>query len=326
MRPAIVEDNKIVKKMYNYRFEVSEVSGIPGFTYFDEYLEEQRTTTSTAEVNDVIKLSKDIEYFTDQAAFNTTEKDGLLKEGYYLCTGTNVVNGYKYCTWEELPKDKYQSVQDVKVRDDVDLGTIEIAPGTSTINLNTIELTETEKTKILDFFTQGTYIEGFVTLTSTASEPTLSIPYLGFYSGTDKDASKSYESAEIFEPFSFEKDPTKVYPSDLANDVAKQLVGKDNADMQSQWVIGNPSPTFSLDKVDSNDLNLTMLEGFHVIGEDPITGEKTANLVAGNKENTNTMVIQQFMLRSVKDNYFVIRNKANGKQFHKSWNVNQRCY
>ena len=85
-----------------------------------------------------------------------------------------------------------------------------IAPGVSTVEINPYTLPEAEKNKILEVYEYGCYIEGYVTLTSKDGKANLNMPYMGFYSGTDKDPDASYEKAPVTEPFDFEKDSTKV--------------------------------------------------------------------------------------------------------------------
>ena len=200
---------------------------------------------------------------------------------------------------------------------------VTVNPGENTVTINPYSLTKEEKDKILAVYEYGCMIEGFVTLTSTDGHEDLSIPYLGFYAGADRNPDASYEKAPVSEPFNFEKDPTKVYPSYLVNDIAKQLVGKDQANMESMIVAGYAeSPAaINTDKVLTNDLAFNDLEGFRNVGTDPITGEyldnAKDNIYVGGS-NTNTMIIQQFILRSVKENFFTITNKETGKAVYTS--------
>ena len=167
-------------------------------------------------------------------------------------------------------------------------------------------------------------IEGFVTLTAAGSYPDLSIPYLGFYSGSDKNEEASYETAPIAEEFNFEKDQTKVYPSDLVNDIAKSLIGKDNINMESMMVAGYVDRPQNIDKdrILSNDQSFDRLTGFYKVGTDPLTGEYTNtpsdDIYLGNPATTNTLIIQQFMYRSVAENYFTITNKETHEQIYAS--------
>ena len=167
-------------------------------------------------------------------------------------------------------------------------------------------------------------IEGFVTLKSKDNKADLSIPYLGFYSGADKNADATYDNAPVTEPFSFEKDITKVYPSDLVNDITKSLIGKDNVNFESMIVAGyaEKPEKINTDSILTNDQSFDRLAGFYKVGTRPNDGEYTAtpsnDIYLGNAKQSNTMIIQQFMLRSVKENYFTITRKDNNQQVYAS--------
>ena len=67
------------------------------------------------------------------------------------------------------------------------------------------------------------------------------------------------------------------------------------------------------DSVLSNDQSFDKMVGFYKVGTDPVTGEYTDNpsndIYVGNPKTSNTIIIQQFMMRAVLDNYFTITNK-----------------
>ena len=222
-------------------------------------------------------------------------------------------------TYAELPGYDYQSTQDV-VLATVTGQTVSVpANSDTTINIDTYSLTAQQKADIAKYYPYGCAIEGYVELESTDGQPDLAIPYLGFYAGD-----LSYKDAPVFEPFDFEKKDDVIYPSYLVNDIAKTLVGRDNADLGSSWVIGyseNPAQ-INTDKILTNDLNLTQLSGFHKIGSDPRTGAYSENasneLYVGNPHKSNTMLIQQYIMRSCNDNYFTITRKSDSKVVYKS--------
>ena len=123
------------------------------------------------------------------------------------------------------------------------------------------------------------------------------------------------------EPFNFEKDITKVYPSDYVNDITKALIGKDKVNFESMIVAGyaeNPQK-IDVDKVLSNDQSFDRMTGFYKVGTDPLSNEYTdsRDIYVGSKA-TNTMIIQQFILRSVAENNFTITNKATNEVVYKS--------
>ena len=315
MRPAIAHPNDIVTKEYNYRGSVESIELFSGMKYYDKDLDKMMTASGTVAFKDAMKAGKDIEYYASKADYEANKKSVIAK-GYYYNSATEGVS------WEPLPSYTAQSTMDVEIAK-ITGQTVTIQPGESTVTINKYSLTEEQKNKILSVYEYGCMIEGFVTLTSKQNKPDLSIPYLGFYSGTDKNADASYETAPVAEPFNFEKDPTKVYPSDLNNDIAKALVGRDKANMESMIVAGYlESPQkLNMDKILENDLAFDGLTGFYKVGTDPINNEYVENAkdniyVGG--EATNTMIIQQFMLRSVAENYFTITNKKTGQVVYKS--------
>jgi len=189
---------------------------------------------------------------------------------------------------------------------------ITVQPGTSIINLNDYSITGSEKTDLDTYFENGTYIEGFVMLTAEGQED-LSIPYLGFYG--------DYSKASPVEPFRFERDSNKVYPSDLMNSICYKWGGSSFVDFASDWVMGYyPSmEDVDMEQVIYNESNLRQMVDYNKkalvpVGTDPKTGEISKdNIVLGNNGFANTMIIQQFVTRSVATNTITIVEKATGK-------------
>ena len=329
MRPAIAHPNDIVTKEYNFKGSVEKIDNFSGMKFYDPQLKRVVTAAGDVAFKDAFYAGKDIEYYKtaedyqfDQdnriaiGAGTVQSKKTIIAKGYYYNSATNGVS------WDPLPSYTAQSTMDVEIAK-ITGQTVTVNPGESTVTINPYSLTEEEKNKILAVYEYGCMIEGFVTLTSTDGHEDLSIPYLGFYAGADKNPDASYEKAPVSEPFNFEKDPTKVYPSYLVNDIAKSLVGKDQANMESMIVAGYAESPDSIntDKVLTNDLAFTDLPGFRSVGTDAVSGEYLENAkdniyVGGNK--TNTMIIQQFILRSVKENFFTITNKETGKAVYTS--------
>ena len=319
MRPATTLSNKVVSKDYNLTGEVSELSLIPGLTYAvlrgGEY--EIVTNDSTAKFKDVINVSKDIEYYVTKEDAQSKTNVQKFSMGYYYWSENN--------KWEPLPSDLYQSVKDVVIAR-VSGQSITVEPGENDITINPYSLSEAEKNKIAEYYPYGTYIEGYVLLKATEENvPDLNIPYLGFYSLTDKDSSMSYDSAPVVEPFSFEKDKKQIYQSDLVNDLTKSLLGKSFVNFESMWMAGYAESASSIDtnKVLKNEDNFSRLSGFYPVGTAPTpysyeeTSTPAQDIYVGNKHASNTMIIQQFVMRSVKDNYFTIKNKATGEVVYK---------
>lgn len=328
-RPAIAHPNDIVTKDYNYMGEIESIESLPGSLYFDTSLMRMETATGSYAYKDAYKVSRDIKYFASQAAYELYEslKDTdpeeaekaytVIPQGFYYNAANEGVS------WEDLPSYTAQSVQDVLI-DSASLGNVSVAAGDHKVTLETYSLSEEAKKTILETYEYGCMIEGYVTLTSQDGHTDLSIPYLGYYSGADVDPDATYSSAPVVEPMNFEKDITKVYPSDLVNDVTKTLVGKDKVNFESMMVTGYVDQPSKLDteKVLTNDQSFDKMVGFYKLGTHPVSNEymenPSENLYLGSPDTTNTLIIQQFVLRSVADNYFTITNKATGEVVYKS--------
>ena len=322
MRPAVALSNKVLTKDYGAAIEVDSVKSIPGWEFFSPEEEKIIHADGDAKYKDVIKVSKDIEYYQSKEEYDAETPLGVIKEGMYYST---VDHPKSSSDWQEVPKSEFQSVMDVEIAN-VDCGNITVEPGDNTFNLPEYELTKEQKDRIQELYENGTYVEGFITLEAQGEFPDLSMPYMGYYSLADRIDGHSYDDAPVVEPFSFEKDPTKLYGSDLVNDVAKSLVGKDNADMGSMMLAGYAKTIddINTDRVLTNDDNFTRLKGFYPVGTapDPYSADlmenPEQNIYAGNPLKTNTLIIQQFVYRSVKDNFFTITNKATGEEVYRS--------
>ena len=350
LRPATIKSNAIVKGEYTYENEEGETvtvkyndlgtfdnpADIPGFPYYEvtgagesrRAVKAWGNQTITPKIGDVFKLDRDMDYAATPAqALETEPKATLKKDNWLVIDVQDVQEGgktYKEITYMSMPGTDYQSTCE-KLIAQVDCGQVTVAPGTSTINVPTFELTAAQKAEIAELYKYGCYIEGYVTLEkpsegALANQYDLSMVYMGYYTNDGQ----NLNDVPVVEPFDFEQDDNEVYPSDLVNDLAKALVGKDKVDMGSMWVTGyvEPGDTIRTDDILTNDDNFANLTGFRKIGTNPTTGkpfENAAdNLYAGAGYYSNTMVIQQFVLRSVKDNYFTITNKKTGEIVYKS--------
>ena len=322
MRPAIANTNKVIPDKYKYKGETDSIEKIAGLSYWvmsfspaeGKEVPKYVSNPANASLDDVIKLTKQIVYYTTQEDLIAQTNAVVLNPGYYK----NVAS--KGCKWEPLEGFDYQSVQDAVIATFEQDG-IEIPTGESQINLSSWNIPQETKLDILSKFEYGCAIEGYVELLQ-GDERKLSIPYLGFYSGKDINGNE-LKDAPVVEPFSFEKDTSKVYPSDLVNDITKSLLGKDNCEFGSTWTVGySEEPNYiNSDSVLSNDTSFEKLYGWHKVGTNPATGayydNPSENIYVGNPEQTNTMIIQQFVMRSVKDNFFTIKNDK-GEVVYKS--------
>lgn len=364
MRPAIKNDNGVVTKDYTFRAEIDDITAWATRTYWVETVDPvtsqrgfvQRTAPGEVKDKDYYKVSREIEYYATELDIYNAFKD--QEDGTWTCSEcgelhiagsedhcpncgadqehhtedflTRIpVGKYMYDStseekWVTLPGYDYQSTQDVYIEEKLPLGEMTFAPGEEFHQIDSYSLSSTVKEDILSFYEYGCYIEGYVTFESTQSKEDLNLVYVGFFAGGER----TYQDAPVVEPFNFEKSSSKVYPSDLVNDVAKTLVGKDLCDFGSTWIVGyvESGKSFSTESFEYNDNSLSNLaktsSSWHFLGEDPFTGKLAENakdhLYVGNPYTSNTMIIQQFILRSVADNYFTIVNRETGEMVYKS--------
>lgn len=190
-------------------------------------------------------------------------------------------------------------------------GTLTIQPGTHAANVS-YTLTAEQKAAIDATFENGCFIEGMLVL-KAEDRPDISLPYLGYYG--------DYASISPVEPFKFERDNSKVYTSDLLNYVGEKWVGLNGCDFASDWVMGNwkdlknvsmekmlSNEKFFRDTVDDNAKKVIP------VGTNPYTGEtESQDIYMGNNGATNTMIIAQFVTRSVYDNVLTITKKSSGE-------------
>ena len=210
---------------------------------------------------------------------------------------------------EKLASTKYMALYDelvIRVK-----GTLTVAPGAHAANV-TYTLTADQKAAINATFENGCYIEGALVL-SAENKPDISIPYLGYYG--------DYASISPVEPFKFERDNSKVYDSDLVNYVGEKWVGVNGCDFASDWVMGNwkdlknlslesmlYNEKFFRDTVDDNAKKVIP------VGTNPYTGKtELKDIYMGNNGATNTMIITQFVTRTVRDNVLTITKKSSGE-------------
>lgn len=327
-RPAIKMSNDVVTKDYNYRGEIDTLNSFSGLSYYVEQVDTsghtsivERHTTGDIKVGDVFKVTKEIEFYPTYEACEAGQIEKIAV-GRYKCTAVEEVKHgqetWKYGTFEELEKSPYLSTQDALITT-VKINTnIVVEPGDHSVTLDTYSLTNEVKEFISKNFEYGCYLEGFIQLKSQDGHVDLSMPWMGFYAGEGQ----SYESAPVVEPFAFDKNSSTIYPSDLVNDIGFSLVGKSNIDYGSTWATTyvEPGKSFDESSIQSNDESLSHLakinNSYHLVGTDPdgnYYDNPKDNIYVGNAHSSNTMIIQQFVMRSVDDNYFTIKNKATGE-------------
>lgn len=217
-----------------------------------------------------------------------------------------------------LDEDNYPEFKDIKLQSTDDYlvakvdNSVTANVGTTVVDLPTYEISNEEKTLLNENFPNGTYLEGFVFLKADNGF-TLSIPFLGFYG--------DYSKGEPVEPFRFEKEAGKAYGSDLVNSIVHKWKGLQNADFGSDWVVGNYDKfsDVGIDDALLNDKSLRQLVDGNTnllipVTTNPYTGLEEGNdIYVGNNGYANTMIIQQFVLRSCATNTITFKNKATGE-------------
>ena len=222
---------------------------------------------------------------------------------------------YSADIYPELAGEKMQSTNEQLVQ--VFTDTVNIPVGATTINLpeHTID---SDKLAALDAdFEYGCILEGFVILEATNSLKQLSIPFLGYYGNLDE--------VSPVEPFDFEREEGKIYNSDILNYFITQSIGKSDtydytkADYTSRIVAGywpDQSKVSVSDALLRNTSGITRItdsngDAVKRVGLNPHTGLLDRNaLFVGNNGSTNTMIIQQYVTRSVWTNDLTLTSKA----------------
>ncbi len=352
MIPATREDNEIAPKVFDWTNpktgnveqvaysspkEADSIARYPGheFWYSNGAGKEpnQGTYDTNFAVGDVYNVTRDISYYaTREAAMLATEEaKTTITKGHYYCA--NIINDEP--DWQPLQPYEYLSVQDQLVDTVSNAGTVTVkkatettdkdgnktvTPGKTSVKLDEYNLHDEIRQHIAKKFDYGTYLEGYITLKGRNGETELSMPYMGFYTG---DSEKSYGDAPVHEPFSFDKDPYTIYPSDLVNDLTSSLLAKDKVNFESMWLTGYLADGDKIDtsKINSNDMSFDRLNGFRHVASDNegnYLDNPAENIYVGNPYYSNVMVIQLFMLRSVYDNYITITNKQTGKEIYRN--------
>lgn len=209
---------------------------------------------------------------------------------------------------------KFQTTNEQLV--EVFTDTVNVPVGETLINLPEHSLSADKKAALDADFESGCILEGFVILEATG-EKQLSIPFLGYYGDLAK--------VSPVEPFDFERTDDKIYNSDILNYLIGTSIGEtddadySNADYSSRIVTGywaNTSRVSVSNALVYNTAGITKMTDGNTnkvksVGMNPYTGKFDANaLFVGNNGYANTMIIQQFVNRSVKNNTLTLTNKA----------------
>ena len=224
---------------------------------------------------------------------------------------------YSEEAYPEFAGQKFQTVDEqlVEVFED----NVSIAPSTDGVAININHQLGADKLAALNAdFPTGCILEGYVIL-SASEQFDLSIPFLGYYG--------NLEDVSPVEPFNFEKEEGKVYNSDLLNYLITQSIGKSDAgdytkaDYASQIVAGywaDTSKVSTSNALVKNTSGITRIldgnnEMVKTVGMNPFDNSLSNNLVVGNNGSSNTMIIQQYVNRSVYTNDLTLKNKATGE-------------
>lgn len=255
---------------------------------------------------------------------NAKIAEGKIDLSFSIINETDTAVNYTATTYIYRPdlvtldEENYPEFKDVKLQSTdnhliakVD-NNVTAQAGTSVIELPEYEISDEEKTVLNENFPNGTYLEGFVFL-KAENGFTLSIPFLGFYG--------DYSKGEPVEPFRFEREEGKTYASDLLNSIVHKWKGLQNADFASDWVVGNYDKfaDVGIDDALKNDKSLRQLVDGNTnllipATTNPYTGLEEGNdIYVGNNGYANTMIIQQFVLRSCATNTITFKNKATGE-------------
>lgn len=224
---------------------------------------------------------------------------------------------YSEEVYPEFAGQKFQTVDEqlVEVFED----NVSIAPSTDGVAITINHQLSADKLTALNAdFPTGCILEGYVIL-SASEQFDLSIPFLGYYG--------NLEDVSPVEPFNFEKEEGKIYNSDLLNYLITQSIGKSDAgdytkaDYASQIVAGywaDSSKVSISNALVKNTSGITRIldannEMVKTVGMNPFDNSLSNNLVVGNNGSSNTIIIQQYVNRSVYTNDLTLKNKATGE-------------
>ena len=189
---------------------------------------------------------------------------------------------------------------------------VTINPGNNLINMATT-LSDEVKAAIDGLFEFGCVVEGYVVLTATDKEE-ISLPFLGFYG--------DYSEAYPVEPFNFEKDPNKVYTSELLENICTKWFGKDKAQFSSNMIQGywasltdvqNAFSSYVNNEKRLTDFNDGANKATVEVGTDPATKTHQNTIYVGNNGAANTIIVSQFVTRTVANNTVTLTKKSDGK-------------
>ena len=212
--------------------------------------------------------------------------------------------------YPELAHKKLQTISEQLV--EVYTDEINTVSGINKINISH-SLSEESLQRLNEDFETGCVLEGFVIL-KAVDKPQLSIPFLGFYG--------DLKTVSPVEPFDFEKDENKAYHSDLINAYAVHNRNIDPIDFGSHILSGywSDCSNTSLENVfkkNTTNISETLDEKentLKVLGLNPYGKYDSHKIYVSNNDDSNTLVIQQCVLRSVMNNTVKLVDKKTGEE------------
>ena len=239
---------------------------------------------------------------------------------YVLAPATTKYDEERY---PELAGQKMQSIEDQLIQTFEDTVNVP-ANAATTITLPEHQVDAEKLAALRADFENGCVLEGFTILTAEGKEQ-LSIPFLGFYG--------DLESVSPVEPFDFEKTDGKIYQSDILNYLMNiSITPTDDydyskADFRSHIVSGYWSSTskVSLSNYITRNTNglLNMTDEnsnkVNLLGKNPLNNSLSNKFVVGNNGFSNTIVVAQFVTRSVLSNSVTLKNKATGEEVYSTY-------
>src|SRR5574344_889163 len=201
----------------------------------------------------------------------------------------------------DLAKYNYKTDKDVLLTKVTSKVTVPV--GESTLNFKA-SITEDNK-EYLANFENGTYLEGYVILDSISDSYDLVAPYMGFYG--------DYNSESVLEPFSFEKDSSKVYGSDLAESMAKDY-SITTAKFGSYMMGSNVAITANQKNgILKNTMNITNY------GTPLVYDSMNDYIKVGYSGVSTHLAIQTYVNRNCIDNSFTLINKSTNKAVYSGY-------
>ncbi len=168
--------------------------------------------------------------------------------------------------------------------------------GENIIKIN--EVISSQTRDYLDRFENGTYIEGYLVFES--ENDTLNMPFLGFYG--------DYNSLKPYEDFSFEKDPNKVYESDIMDDYLRENYNLVNAYTGSYFLIGDNEKYYIRNILPSTFSLIKQYKYMEYVYDEE---NEVYHIYTGEYPDSKGLIIQLFMLRSVVNNEVTLFDNNN---------------